>query len=195
MLNVITSFYQFHRIFRKILQYTGIGKEILGSASVAVVSNVVWGQNQNFQGSFFEKGSRWSRALPTFDAESKSTKIPNSLCGGGAGEGGSGVQLQTFDAESKSAKIPNSLYGGGRSLGPNFQLLMPSINLIKSQFPYMVGRLGGGRAGAGAGTQLSTFDANYKSDKIPKSLYGGEGVRVQLPTFDAQSKYAKFQTF
>ena len=27
--------------------------------------------------------------------------------------GGPGTQLSTFDAESKSAKIPNSLYGGG----------------------------------------------------------------------------------
>ena len=46
--------------------------------------------------------------LPTFDVESKSAKIPNSLYSGGGGE----VQLPTFDAESKS-KIPNSLYGGG----------------------------------------------------------------------------------
>ena len=40
--------------------------------------------------------------LPTFDAESKSAKIPNSPYGVGGGEGG-GDQLSTFDAESKSA--------------------------------------------------------------------------------------------
>ena len=48
--------------------------------------------------------------LPTFDAESKSAKIPNSLCewgGGGVGDG----QLPTFDTESKFAKIPKSLCG------------------------------------------------------------------------------------
>ena len=39
--------------------------------------------------------------LPTFDVESKSAKIPNSV--------------PTFDgAEFKSAKNPNSLYGAGR---------------------------------------------------------------------------------
>ena len=48
--------------------------------------------------------------LPTFDAESKSAKIPKSLYGGGGMHDG---QLPTFDAESKSAKIPKSLYGGG----------------------------------------------------------------------------------
>ena len=37
-------------------------------------------------------------------------KMPISLYGGG---GGTGNQLPTFDAESKSAKITNSLYGGG----------------------------------------------------------------------------------
>ena len=44
--------------------------------------------------------------LPTFDAESKSAKIPNSLYNWR----GRGNQLSTFDAESKSAKIRG---GGG----------------------------------------------------------------------------------
>ena len=61
--------------------------------------------------------------LPTFDAESKFTKITNSLYGKGGGE------LPTFDAESKSAIIPHSLY----SKRGNFQLLMLSPNLLKSQ--------------------------------------------------------------
>ena len=51
--------------------------------------------------------------LPTFDAESKSAKIPKSLHSGGGGGGVHDSQLPTFDAESKSAKIPKSLYGGG----------------------------------------------------------------------------------
>ena len=47
-------------------------------------------------------------------------------------------QLPTFDAESKSAKISKSLYvwgggGGGGSVTANFQLLMLSPNLLKSQ--------------------------------------------------------------
>ena len=62
------------------------------------------------------------------------------------GGGGYRTQLPTFDAESKSAKVPNSLYGGGEgSVGPNFQLLMLSPNLLKSQIPYTVGGgVGGG---------------------------------------------------
>ena len=55
-----------------------------------------------------ERGLRWSRALPTFDAESKSAKIPKSLNVGGGG-------------------------GVGGRLGPNFQLLMLSPNLLKSK--------------------------------------------------------------
>ena len=50
----------------------------------------------------------------------------------------------------------------------NFQLLMLSPNLLKSQSPFMVG--GGVHDG-----QLPTFDAESKSAKIPKSLYGGGG--------------------
>ena len=41
--------------------------------------------------------------------------------------------------------------------------------------------------------QLPTFDAEAKSAKIPKSLYGGGGEGAhdgQLPTFDAESKSA-----
>ena len=69
--------------------------------------------------------------IPTFDAESKSVKIQNSLYGG---EVGVQTQLSTFDAESKSAKIQNSLYGGGGGLsGPSFQILMLSPNLLKSK--------------------------------------------------------------
>ena len=102
--------------------------------------------------------------LPTFDAESKFAKIPKSLYGGGGGVHDS--QLPTFDAESKSAKIPKSLYGGGRGcMMANFQLLMLSPNLLKSQSPFMVGGVHDG--------QLPTFDAESKSAKVPKSLYGG----------------------
>ena len=115
-----------------------------------------------------ERGSRWSRPLPTFDAKSKSAKIPNSLYGEGWGE----VQLPTFDAESKSAKIPNSLYGGGGGEGAlgglgvefNVQLLMQSPNLLKSQIPYMVRCRGWGEV------QLPTFDAEFKSAIIQKIL-------------------------
>ena len=55
---------------------------------------------------------------PTFDAESKSAEIPNSLYGGWG--------------ESKSAEIPNSLYGGGGKV-VNIQLLMLSPNILKSK--------------------------------------------------------------
>ena len=70
-----------------------------------------------------------------------------SPLGGGVHDG----QLPTFDAESKSAKIPKSIHGvGGRGcMMANFQLLMLSPNLLKSQSP--VGGEGwGGGGGAGA---------------------------------------------
>ena len=81
-----------------------------------------------------------------------------------------------FDAESKSAKIkknPNSLYGGGRGLVTNFQLLMLSPNLLKSQISYTVG------GGVGDG-QLPTIDAESNSAKISNFLYnwGGGGSKT-----------------
>ena len=53
----------------------------------------------------------------------------------------------SFDAESKSATIPNSLYSGGRGGGVHHQLLILSPNLLKSQIPYMVVGGGGGGEG------------------------------------------------
>ena len=61
---------------------------------------------------FLFLGGGWIQLL-TFDAKSKSAKIPNSLYIG-VGVGGAGIQFLTFDTESKSAKIPNSLYGRGK---------------------------------------------------------------------------------
>ena len=53
------------------------------------------------------------------------------------GRGGVGDQLPTFDTNSKSTKIPNSLYSGDEGLlVTNFQLLILSPNLLKSQNPY-----------------------------------------------------------
>ena len=72
---------------------------------------------------------------PTFDAESKSAKIPNSLYGGGGGGGGgSGVQLQLLMLSPNLLKsqIPY-MVGGGEGVGLNFQLLMTSPNRLKSK--------------------------------------------------------------
>ena len=52
----------------------------------------------------------------------------------------------------------------------NFQLLMLSPNLLKSQSPITVG--GGGGV---SDNQFPTFDAESKSAQIPKSHYGGGG--------------------
>ena len=112
-------------------------------------------------------------------------------------------QLPTFDAESKSAKIPKSLYSGGgggggrgRCMMANFQLLMLSPNLLKSQSPFTVGG-GGGWGWEVHDGQLLTLDAESKSAKIPKSLCtragGGRCMMAILPTFDAESKSAKIQ--
>ena len=55
-----------------------------------------------------------------------------------AGKGATRNQLPTFDAESKSAKIPNPNYGEDGVPRTNFQLLMHSPNLLKSPIPFMV---------------------------------------------------------
>ena len=74
----------------------------------------------------------------------KSAKIPTSLYDwGGAGD----ELFPTFDADSKSAKIPNSLNNGGRGCGrvkkhELFPTLMLTPNLLRSQIPYTIG--GGG---------------------------------------------------
>ena len=53
-----------------------------------------------------------------------------------------GNLFPTFDAESKFAKIPNShVKGGWGFMETNFQLLMPSPNLLKSQILML--RVGG----------------------------------------------------
>ena len=99
----------------------------------------------------------WSHVLP----------IPNSLYG----KVGGGWQ-PTFNAESKSAKNPKFPIGGEGGL-TNFQLLMPSPNLLKSP-----NSLYGG-AGGGVGDQLPTFNAESRSAQfqIPY-LVGGEGGLV-----------------
>ena len=111
-------------------------------------------------------------------------------------------QLPTFDAESKSAKIPKSHHGAGGEGGmvvTNFQLLRLNPNLLKSQSPIMIS-VCVCVFGGGGGDQLSTFEAESKSAKIPKSHYdicvyvcvcvlGGGGD--QLSTFDAKFKSAK----
>ena len=109
--------------------------------------------------------------FPIFDGESKSAKILDSHFGWGEG---TGTQFPTFDAESKSAEIPNSHFGWGESqipilvggwgkeeLGPNFQLLMLSPNLLKSQIPSLV-------VGGGGRTQLSKV--NFKHSNLSSML-------------------------
>ena len=70
------------------------------------------------------------------------------MMGGGGGEG---VGDKLFDAQSKSAKIPNSLYKGD---GVGAELLMLSLNLLKSQSPCM--RRGGVGWGLGGGWKKTT---------------------------------------
>ena len=59
---------------------------------------------------------------------------------GGGGGCGVWDKLSTFDADSKSAKIPNSLYSGVKEGGRAWhQLLMLSPNLLQSKIPYIRG--------------------------------------------------------
>ena len=111
--------------------------------------------------------------FPTFDAESKSAKIPNSHYGGG---GVGNDWFPTFDVESKFANIPNSHYGGRGLAMTNFQLWMLSLNLLKSQSPIMVG--------VGVGDdQFPTLDAEFKFAKIPKSYDGEVGGGLVMTNF------------
>ena len=61
------------------------------------------------------------------------------------------------------AKIPNSLYHGGGGGGTNFQLLMPSQNLLKSQKSHYGGRGGGGVTNF----QLLMRSPNLLKSRIP----------------------------
>ena len=128
--------------------------------------------------------------LPTFDPESKSPKIQNSLghvrgggwrggvwnplptfdpkskqiqnsCVSGGGGGGVQNQLLTFDPKSKSAKIQNSLCQWEEGgRVQNQPLSIPSLNLLKSKIPYVRGW------GWGSGTNFQLFDPESKSAKI-----------------------------
>ena len=124
----------------------------------------------------------WSRGLAgdnqflTFDAESKSAKIPKSHYGGGGGGGGTAVgddQFPTSDAESKSVKNPQVPLWWGQGVGddqfPTFDAESKSAKIPKSHY--------GGRQGVGD-DQFSTFDAEFKSAKTLKSHYGGAGGLV-----------------
>ena len=64
----------------------------------------------------------------------------NKLSPNFGGGGGGGSQFPIFDAESKFAKIPDSHVGRGELVEINFQLLMLSQNLLKSQIPMSVGK-------------------------------------------------------
>ena len=77
-------------------------------------------------------GGACGNQFPTFDAEFKFAKIQHSHVEG-RGVGAHGNQFPTFNAEFKFAKIQNSHVEGGRGLvKTNFQLLMLSSNLLKS---------------------------------------------------------------
>ena len=85
------------------------------------------------------------------------------------------------------------VWGGGGVGGTNFQLLILSLDFLKSKIP--MSRWGGG----GWWNQLSTFDAESKFAKIQNSHVrgggGGGGWWNQLSTFDAESKFANKNFF
>ena len=122
-------------------------------------------------------GGVWWNKFPTFDTESKFDKIHNShvwLVGGGGWN-----QFPTYNAESKFAKIQNShvWLGGGGVCGINFQLLMPSPNLLKSKLPMFGGGGGEGSVCVCVWNQFPTFDTESKFAKIQTShvWWGGGG--------------------
>ena len=97
---------------------------------------------------------------------------PNSHLG--VGWGVVQIQLPSLDGDSKSAKIQKSHFQGG--FRSNFQVLMLSPNLLKSQSPISEG------GEKGVQIQLPTFDAESKSAKIQKS-HGEGGVSNPTSSF------------
>ena len=90
-------------------------------------------------------------------------------CNGGRGLG-TNFQLLMLSPYLLKSQIPFMVWGlGGGVLGTNFQLLVLGPNLLKSQIPFTIGWGGGG------GNQLPAFEAELKSAKVPNSLYGGGG--------------------
>ena len=98
--------------------------------------------------------------FPTFDAESNSTNIQNSLCPGDGGR--FTFQLLILSPHLQKLKIPCVWWEGGSMLP--FQLLMVSPNLQKSKIPYVWWRGGGGQV------DFPTFDTESKSTTIQNSL-------------------------
>ena len=72
------------------------------------------------------RGGVWTQ-LPTFDSESKSAKIQNSLCRGG----GVQTQLKIFHSEPKSAKIRNSLCWWGLGEGGDHHYVTHVRHLVR----------------------------------------------------------------
>ena len=91
-----------------------------------------------FQIHIFAGGECW---LPTFYAESKNPKIPNSHF---HRLGTGGDCWPTFDAESKNPKFIFLQVWRRRSVGS--QLLMLSLKMLKSQIHIFTGGRGGLKA-------------------------------------------------
>ena len=134
-------------------------------------------------GGVVEGGVICDGQLPTFDAESKSAKIPNSPCGRQGGGGGfmmANFQLLMLSPNLLKSQTAYAPWGEGGFMMANFQLLMLSPTLLKSQIAYAP--WGGGgvvEGGVICDGQLPTFDAEPKSAKNPKfpmQLGGGGGV-------------------
>ena len=71
----------------------------------------------------------------------------------------------------------------------NFQLLMLSSNLLKSNIPML-------RVGEGlekTNFQLLILSSNLLKSNIPMLRVGGGACGDQFPTFDAEFKFAKIQ--
>ena len=95
----------------------------------------------------------------------------------------SGNKFPTLDAEFKFAKIqnPHVRGGGGGVVETNFQLLMPSSNLLKSKIPMFRGGgrgLAGGPMFRGGGLvetnfQLLMLSSNLLKSKNPIFRMGG----------------------
>ena len=93
----------------------------------------------------------------------------------------SGNQFPTFDAEFKFAKIQNchvddGWMWGGASVESNFQLLMLSSNLLKSNI--LMFKVGGGGSSVETNFQLLLLSSNLLKSKIPMFReWGGGGVQ------------------
>ena len=128
----------------------GVGSQLLMQSPVLIRSKLPFLQ---------VRGGWW----PTFDAESRNTKIQNSNFHRGGWGGGGRDWWTTFDAEPRNANIQNSNFHRWEGGEVGGQLLMLSPEMLKSKIPIFAWGWGLG----GVGSQLLMQSPVLIKSKLP----------------------------